>query len=328
MRWPDPALAIVAAADRSGLLWFDDGVAPRDLLAAKAAGTIDRLADAGHHYVGDLARNLAALDVDAVVDLLPADYSDGGVSARILQGSLARGLPCVTADKAPLALDSAALFAAADEGATTLEYTATVGGGLPVVPVLRDGLAVGVRRIQGILNGTTNHVLNAVERGGRFEDAVAQAQALGIAEADPANDLDGFDAAAKGVILHNTAFGSTITIRDAVRERLTAQTTARAEEAFAAGRRLRSVVTVEPGRVDVAFCELAPDDGLVADGATAIVQIESEPASVLRLVGPGAGGKTTAYATLRDLGRIRRRPIRGLGAHPVPQAPVARLTAA
>ncbi len=319
---PDPQLEIAVAADRTGLVWFENGVSPSDLLAAKRAGGVEVLAERGHHYVGDLAKNLGRFEVDAVVDLLPADYHDGGVSRRILTDSLGRGVPCITADKAPLALDSAGIFAAARRGLTNLEYTATVGGGLPVVPVLRDGLAVGVQRIHGILNGTTNYLLSRIEQGADLDEELEGAKRLGIAEEDPRNDLEGVDAAAKGVILHNTAFPDEdpLTIRQAERETLDASAADAARELHDQGRRLRSVTTVEPGHVRVAFEDLPADHPLVAEGATAIVFIQTEPASTLRLVGPGAGGRTTAYATLRDVGRVRRHPIRGLQPAVAPEA--------
>jgi homoserine dehydrogenase len=309
---PDPDLTIVAAADSTGLIWNDEGFTPRALLQAKAHGGVDALAEDAHHYVGDLARSTARFEYDALIDLLPADYRTGGVSRRILLESLTHGIPTITADKAPLALDSASLFAAARRHATPFEYTATVGGGLPVVPVLRDGLAVGVQSLEGILNGTTNHILSQVERGQNLKTALAEAQRLGIAEADPRNDLEGFDAAAKGVILHNTAFDTHLTVHDVAREALDAKAAQEAQDAYASGKRLRSVVTVRRGHVEVAFRHLEADDPLVADGAACICLIKGEPATTLRLFGPGYGVSSTAYAALRDLGRIRRAPIRGL----------------
>src|SRR5438309_475862 len=128
---------------------------------------------------------------------------------------LRRGKHVVSANKQLIARDGAELFAIASEAGVQLRFEASVCAAIPVVKVLRESLVVSnVHRVLGIVNGTTNFMLSSMERGGTYADALAEAQALGYAEADPTDDVSGADAAAKMAILATVAFGSRVALAD------------------------------------------------------------------------------------------------------------------
>ena len=145
-------------------------------------------------------------DIDVVVELIGGAE---GVARALVETALSRGRPVVTANKALIAVHGASLAAAAERAGVALAFEAAVAGGIPVIKALREGLAADrLLRIGGILNGTCNYILTAMRETGRdFADVLAEAQALGYAEADPSTDVDGIDAAHKLAILAALAFG-------------------------------------------------------------------------------------------------------------------------
>jgi len=147
--------------------------------------------------------------VDAVVELIGGD--DGPAKA-LTEAAIAAGKPVVTANKALLAVHGTDLARAAERAGVTLAYEAAVAGGVPIVKALREGLGANrIGRVHGILNGTCNYILTEMRETGRDFDAVlAEAQALGYAEADPGTDIDGIDAAHKLAILTSLAFGTVV----------------------------------------------------------------------------------------------------------------------
>src|SRR5919206_2590409 len=163
-------------------------------------------------------------DVDLVVEVI------GGIEpARgLLLAAIGAGKSVVSANKALLAEDGVALHAAAGEAGVDLYYEAAVAGAIPLLRPLRESLAGDqLRRVVGIVNGTTNYILSRmVETGAGFAEALAEATELGYAEADPTADVDGFDAAAKAAILASLAFHSPVTAADVHREGITEVTAA------------------------------------------------------------------------------------------------------
>ena len=161
---------------------------------------------------GDAAAVVARPDVDIVVELI------GGIepARELLLAAMAAGKPVVTANKEVLAGHGAELFAAARAAGVDLLFEAAVGGAIPLVRALRESLAgESVRRIMGIVNGTTNYILSRMTTAGSsYVDALAEAQALGYAEADPRADVEGHDAAAKAAIMAGIVFGAEVTAAD------------------------------------------------------------------------------------------------------------------
>jgi homoserine dehydrogenase len=220
---------------------------------------------------------------------------------------LRAGKPVVTANKQLVARRGAELFAAAAESGVQLRFEASVCAAIPVVKVLREALVVSnVHRVLGIVNGTTNFVLTEMESGATYEEALAEAQRLGLAEADPTEDVSGQDAAAKMAILATVAFGSRVTLDDVAYEGLERV----APEDIAAAREMNMVVrlvgaaTLVDEQVDVRVRPALVDRGhplAGVEGAFNAVMLQGDAIREITLEGPGAGGLETASAVVADM---------------------------
>ena len=256
---------------------------------------------------------------DVVVEVI------GGIepARTLILDAMANGASVVTANKALLAEDGPTLYAAADEHSVDLYYEAAVAGAIPLLRPLRESLAGDrVHRVLGIVNGTTNYVLDKMDStGSGFAEAVAQAQALGYAEADPTADVEGFDAAAKAAILASLAFHTRVSAADVHREGITAVTaadiaSARAMSAvvklLAICERTRSADGVEGVSVRV-HPAMIPDTHPLASVREAFnaVFVEAEAAGELMFYGRGAGGQPTASAVLGDVISVARNRVAG-----------------
>ena len=273
---------------------------------------------------GDAAAVVAHPDVDVVVELI------GGLepARELLLAALAAGKPVVTANKEVIATHGAELSAAARAAGVDLLFEAAVGGAIPLVRALRESLAgESVRRIMGIVNGTTNYILSRMAAGGAtYLDALAEAQALGYAESDPRADVEGHDAAAKAAIMAGIVFGTEVTAADVHCEGIT--TLSPNDIAFA--RRLGHVIKllaiaerIDDGAVAVrVHPAMVPEDhplASVRDSFNAVF-IEGDASGELMLYGRGAGGRPTASAVLGDLIDAAVNLRRGAAAGPPPTA--------
>jgi homoserine dehydrogenase len=306
-----------------------------DDLAARVGASLDlvgvavrrpdapREVDVPAHLLTTDASGLVTSGVDVVIEVI------GGIEparSHIL-AALDAGASVVTANKALLAEDGATLFEAAEKANRDLYFEAAVAGAIPILRPLRESLAGDrVRRVLGIVNGTTNFILDKMDSSGAgFSEALEEAQALGYAEADPTADVEGFDAAAKAAILASLAFHSRVVAADVHREGISDVTAAD----VASARDMGSVVKL------LAICELvdAPDGPAVSARvhpamiprshplasvreAYNAVFVESEAAGQLMFYGPGAGGAPTASAVLGDLVSVARNrlgDVRGVG---------------
>ena len=220
---------------------------------------------------------------------------------------LRAGKPVVTANKQLLARRSTELFAAAAEAGVQLRFEASVCAAIPVIKVLRESLVVtNVHRVLGIVNGTTNFILTRMEGGAGYEEALAEAQRLGYAEADPTEDVSGADAAAKMAILASVAFGSRVELGDVAYEGIER---IRPEHVNAA-RSLDSVVrlvgtaTLVDGAVDVRVgpALVGRHHPLASvEGPFNAVMLHGDAIREIMLEGPGAGGLETASAVVADM---------------------------
>ena len=293
------AVTAVSARDRSrdrgmdlsGLRWFDDPVA----LATDPS-------------------------VDVVVEVMGG--SDGPAK-RLVETALAAGKPVVTANKALLAVHGAQLAAVAEKTDTTLAFEAAVAGGIPVIKALREGLAGNrISRVAGILNGTCNYILTVMrERGREFADVLADAQKLGYAEADPAFDIDGVDAAHKLSILAALAFGRPVAF-DAVHvegiRNVSALDIAFATELGFRIKLLGIARQTEAGISARVHPCMVPQASPIAsvDGVFNAVVAEGDFVGRVMLEGRGAGAGPTASAVVADLidiARGRSTPVWGAG---------------
>jgi homoserine dehydrogenase len=287
------------------------GVAVRDLDAPRDAG-IPR------HLLTTDAESLI-LGADIVVELI------GGLEpARThILSAINSGADVITANKALLATHGPELFDAAEQVGAQLYYEAAVGGAIPIIRPLRDSLAGDrVQRILGIVNGTTNYILDRMDTGGEsFADALASAQQLGYAEADPTADIEGYDAAQKAAILASLAFHSTVPLELVYREGITAVTVDQVRSARKAGFVIKLLAICErlvdvngtdgvSVRVHPALIPAAHPLAAV-HGANNAVFLEAAAAGSLMFYGAGAGGLETASAVLGDVVSAARRHVAG-----------------
>jgi len=255
-------------------------------------------------FTTDAQALVAREDVDLVIEVI------GGIEpARpLILRALAHGASVVTANKALLAEDGAALFAAAEQAGVDLYFEAAVAGAIPIIRPLRESLAGDhIRRLLGIVNGTTNFILTRMAEGGQsFGDALAEAQALGYAESDPTADVEGFDAASKAAIIASMAFGAQVGAPDVHREGIAGVTTDDIAMAARLGYVVKLVAVAEKADDSIAVRvhpAMVPTDHPLAAVREAYnaVFVEGAAAGELMFYGRGAGGRPTASAVLGDV---------------------------
>jgi homoserine dehydrogenase len=220
---------------------------------------------------------------------------------------LKRGKSVVSANKQLVARRGAELFATASEAGVQLRFEASVCAAIPVIKVLRESLVVtNVHRVLGIVNGTTNFVLTEMEGGKSYDEALADAQERGYAEADPTDDVSGADAAAKMAILATVAFNSHVELADVTYSGITKID---ALDVVAARQldmviRLVGAARLVDGRVDVSVQPAFVDKQhplAKVDGAFNAVMLQGDAIREITLEGPGAGGVETASAVIADI---------------------------
>jgi homoserine dehydrogenase len=255
--------------------------------------------------VDDAAAVVADPDVDVVVELI------GGIepARSLVLDALKAGKPVVTGNKALLADHGAELYAAADTAGVDLLFEAAVAGGIPLIRPLRESL-VGepVARVMGIVNGTTNYILTRMsEAGASYADALAEAQTLGYAEADPTADVEGYDAGAKAAIIASIAFGVNVVSSDVYHEGISKVTADDITFAHRLGYEVKLLAIAEQGddgrvgvRVHPAMLPKAHPLASVREAFNAVF-VEGDSVGQLMFYGRGAGGGPTASAVLGDL---------------------------
>jgi homoserine dehydrogenase len=252
---------------------------------------------------GDFDRILARSEI--IVELM------GGIDPALdyVKRALEEGRHVVTANKQLLAQHGPELVAAARRGGAQLRFEAAVAGAIPVIRVVQESLgAIPIEKIFGIVNGTTNYILTEMARAGlSYEEALAQAQELGYAEADPTEDVNGADAAAKMTILARLAFGASVELDDVPYEgieRIKPDDLVYAKELGLSLKLLGVAERVGDGQVSVRVfpCFLYPGHPLAPiEGAFNAVMVESPAIREITMSGPGAGGQETASAVLGDV---------------------------
>lgn len=262
---------------------------------------------------------VATSGADIIIEVM------GGIepARSLILSAMRAGSSVVTANKALLAEDGAALYAAAEEFGVDLYFEAAVAGAIPVIRPLRESLAGDrVTKVMGIINGTTNFMLTKMdEEGADYDDVFAEANALGYLEADPSLDVDGLDAAAKAAILAELAFHTRVTISDVYCEGISAVTAADMKAARAMGFVIKLLAIAELVQSDQG------DDAVVVRvhpamipithplanvrGSFNAVFVTAEAAGEMMFYGRGAGGDPTASAVLGDVVVAARNRVLG-----------------
>ncbi|WP_166905729.1 homoserine dehydrogenase [Mycobacterium sp. DL440] len=267
----------------------------------------------------DIVELVSRDDVDIVVELMgPVKPARKAILAALEQGK-----SVVTANKALMAQSTGELAQAAEKARVDLYFEAAVAGAIPVIRPLTQSLAGdSVLRVAGIVNGTTNYILSEMDStGADYTSALADASALGYAEADPTADVEGYDAAAKAAILASIAFHTRVTADDVYREGITKVSAADFESARALGCTIKLLaicerITSDEGKQRVSarvYPALVPLTHPLAavNGAFNAVVVEAEAAGRLMFYGQGAGGVPTASAVMGDVVMAARNRVQG-----------------
>jgi len=241
----DVCFKVVAINDmRLGSLYDPDGLSLGVLLEGAKAGDLASVQAARKGW--SVETMLEQADADTLVEASFTDLQTGEPATTYVRKALSLGKHVVTTNKGPIALHFHDLESLAQEHGVKIGFEGTVMSGTPAMALGIDLLAAaGIQRIQGILNGTTNFILSQMETGKGFEDALAEAQSLGYAEADPTGDVEGFDAAGKVVILSNLVMGAKISMQDVDRKGITQLTSQDIQNAKEDGRRWKLIGAVE-----------------------------------------------------------------------------------
>ena len=248
--------------------------------------------------------------IDVFVELIGGE---GNPAKAAVEAALTAGKSVVTANKALLARHGVALAALAEKNHVALNFEGAVGGAIPIVKTLREGLAgSSFARIYGILNGTCNYILTQMEREKLpFDECLREAQRLGYAEADPSFDIEGHDTAQKLAILASLTFGTKVDPEAIYVEGISSITPADLDAADDLGYRVKLLgvaVKTDIGIEQRVHPTMVPKDSAIARvmGVTNAVTVDADAIDAITLVGPGAGGTATASAVISDIGDIAR----------------------
>ena len=301
------SLRVVAITDlRLGSLMQADGIDLGEVLGMPAGATFaDRPGGAAIPQNEHVIRHTTA---DVVVEATFTNPVDGEPAVSHVRTALESGKSVTTTNKGPVALAAAELNRIARTHGARFEYEGAVLSGTPILRFASETLkGLRVTGVQGILNGTSNYVLGQMETGMSLQDAVAEAQSLGYAEADPTADIEGSDVQLKVVILANELLDAGITTADVVRRGISDLTASDIVAAAADGKRWKLVgsafrsddgtvtASVEP----VALPLTHPLAGV--SGPTNAVSFDTDLLGTVTVAGPGAGRIETAYALLSDI---------------------------
>ena len=286
-----------------------------ELITARAAARLQVIHVGARHDspACDLAGIRVSRDIfevarDPEVDILVELIGGTTVARELVEAAIIAGKHVVTANKALIAEFGNEIFALAEKHCVEVRYEAAIAGGIPIVKALREGLAANrIEWLAGIINGTGNYILTEMrDRGREFADVLAEAQALGYAEADPAFDVEGTDAAHKLVILASLAFGMPLQFDAVYTEGITELTTQDVGYALELGyiiKHLGIAKQTDEGVELRVHPTLIPDDLLLADvdGIKNAILVEGSAVGPTLYYGAGAGARPTASAVVADL---------------------------
>lgn len=250
------------------------------------------------------------VDAEVLIETTASNYKDAEPGMSHIMAAMRKGMHVISVNKGPLALAFPSLMELATYNHVLLKFSGTVGGGTPILDYAKNSLrGERITSFAGILNGTTNYILTNMAQGMSFAAALKDAKSKGYVEADESLDLDGFDAAAKLVILANWIMGMKVTMPDIKRtgiRKVTSEDVKRAARKNAAVKLIASCnkeLIVSPR-------EIPTDDPLCVNGTLNAISFTSEHSGTQTIIGRGAGGTETASAILRDLLDIRKEILR------------------
>ncbi len=296
---------IVGCVDNSGSAVAPGGLDLTRLLEAKKAkGTVGAYEKGSTKF--DSLQVIEKMEAEVMLECTPTNLNDGEPATSHITSAMRSQKHVICINKGPLALAFPSLIELANYNGVMLRFSGTVGGGTPILEFAKRCLK-GDRIISfhGILNGTTNYILSKMEEGRTYETAMQDAKAKGYTEANPSLDVDGFDAAAKLVIMANWIMGRKVTMKDIKRDGIVNIKLSEVKNAAERGNAIKLLAVCDSKRLHVAPTEVAKTDPLCVNGTLNAVTFSSEHSGQQTIIGRGAGGMETASAMLRDLIEIR-----------------------
>lgn len=249
-------------------------------------------------------------DADVLIETTASNYKDAEPGMSHIIAAMKRGMHVISVNKGPLALAFPSLMELATYNHVLLRFSGTVGGGTPILDYAKNSLrGEQITSFAGILNGTTNYILTNMARGMSFAAALKDAKSKGYVEADESLDLDGFDAAAKLVILANWIMGMKVTMPDIKRTGIRKVTSEDVKKAAKNNAAIKLIASCNKELI-VSPREIPIDDPLCVNGTLNAISFTSEHSGTQTIIGRGAGGTETASAILRDLLDIRKEILR------------------
>ena len=301
---------IVACVDKKGSAIDTSGLDIQRLLEIKKnKGTV------GEYYRNktsqlDPLQIIENIDAEVVMELTPTNLKDGEPGLSNITSAMKYGKNVITVNKGPLSVAFPSLIELANYNGIMFKFSGTVGGGTPILEFAKRCLK-GDRIVsfKGILNGTTNFILSKMEEGLTFKEALKDAQIKGYAETVPSLDIDGFDAAAKLVIMANWLMGMKVALEDVNRIGITQVKTQEVSKALEKGNAIKLIASCENKKLVVKPMEVSKLDPICVNGTLNSVTFSLEYAGNQTIIGRGAGGIETASAVLRDMIEIRENII-------------------
>lgn len=296
---------IVGVFDSRGGATDTSGLDPNRLIEVKKKfGTVKNYDKSKKILTGqDIIDNI---DADVLIETTASNYKDAEPGMSHIISAMKRGMHVISVNKGPLALAFPSLMELATYNRVLLRFSGTVGGGTPILDYAKNSLrGEQITSFAGILNGTTNYILTNMAHGMSFATALKDARGRGYVEADESLDLDGYDAAAKLVILANWVMGMKVTMPDIKRTGIRNVTTEDIKNATKRKSAVKLIASCNKELI-VAPSEVPIDDPLCVNGTLNAISFTSEHSGTQTIIGRGAGGTETASSILRDLLDIRK----------------------
>ncbi|MDW7731678.1 MAG: homoserine dehydrogenase [Methanolobus sp.] len=290
-------LRVVAIADSRTSVIDNEGV---DLSAVLALKKEKKVVGTGKISGTDIIKTV---DHELVIETTPTNIDNGGVGLTNMLAAFEKGMDVVTSNKGPLALKYGELVEASKSSGSRFKFEATVGGAMPVINLSCDTLAGNrILSMEGIFNGTCNYILTRMmEEQAPYEQMLAEAQELGIAEADPSYDVEGIDTASKLVIVANAIFGMNSSYKDVTVTGITRITPEALLLANNDGYAIKLIGEVNDGRINVAPKLVPLGNPLAVGGTLNVFSVQTDISGPITITGRGAGSIETASAILSDI---------------------------
>lgn len=302
-------LKITAVTDTSGAAINDEGLDPDLLLEIK--DKTGKISDYPQYGVSSISNMdvLDKADYDCLVEVSPTDIEDGEPAKSHILKAFNDKKDVVTSNKGPLALSFGELAESAHKNSVEFKYEASVGGAMPILNFAHDTLpSCNIESIFGILNGTTNYILSRMAKeGSSYEQILKESQEMGIAETNPAQDVEGTDAACKVVILANSIMNMDVSLKDVEVVGISKITQEAISLARNEGYLIKLIGEVSPDTLEVSPRLVREGSPFAVDGTLNVATLETDLADEVTVVGKGAGSIETASSILSDVISIYKR---------------------